>query len=105
MSPIDVVILVLGLVLAVMGIGQLATGKNIIGGFARRQVGTPTFFRAFGAMYAFLGLLIALNAFQGPFGKTGHLVLTIVAGMGILVSGTWALVHFARSRPAGGNRP
>ena len=34
MSIIDVVILVLGLVLASLGIAQLATGKNIIGGFA-----------------------------------------------------------------------
>jgi drug/metabolite transporter (DMT)-like permease len=104
MSTIDIVTLSLGTLLALVGAIQVATGTNFIGRFGRKQVAPPGFYRAVGAMFLFLGLFFVLNAFQGPFGHTGHGLLAIGLATGVLVSATWALVQYAQSRAPGGNR-
>jgi hypothetical protein len=97
---VDVTIVLLGLVVFGLGLFQFATGRILVGWRPRTQRLPPSFFRAYAAAYAFLGMLIAWTVVQRPLGPTFQSLAGAVLSMGFIVSASWAFVLAVRSRPA-----
>ena len=100
MTFVDVTIVLLGLVVFGLGLFQFATGRILVGWRPRTHRLPPSFFRAYAAAYAFLGLLIGWTVVQRPLGPTFQSLAGAVLSMGFIVSATWAFVLAVRSRPA-----
>ena len=100
MNLVNDLMLVLSALMVALGGYQLAAGRNVLRFVARAREQPAAASRAFGGMYVFLGLLLALNASPNVFGRTVHFVVVALLAMGVFITATWSLVVFARAAEA-----
>ena len=100
MRIVDVVIVVLGLAMFGIGAGQVVTGRVLVRPGRRKRTRTLplAFFRAYGAFYGFVGLLIIWTVVERSWSPTAVAVSSGLLSMGAVASASWAFVLYARSR-------